>query len=303
MITPEFLKRGDKIGIVATARKVSKEEIQPAIDAFKALGLEVVLGCNLFKEDHQFSGSDLERTQDLQDMLDNPDIKAVISARGGYGTVRIIDNIDFKKFKHSPKWIIGYSDITVLHSHIHTQLGIETIHAAMPINFPKDGSSSVSTESLRKVLFGESLKYSFNSDPELAFLQRKGESEGELIGGNLSLIYALSGSPSDIDTKNKILFIEDVDEYLYHIDRMMLNLERSGKLSQLAGLMVGGMNDMKDNTIPFGKTAEQIIQDAVKKYKYPVCFGFPAGHIKENHAIIMGRKIKLFVGDTVSVEF
>lgn len=303
MITPEYLQHGDKIGIVATARKISMEELQPAVDAFKAWGLEVVLGANLFKEDHQFSGTDAERLQDFQDMLDNPEVKAVIAARGGYGTVRIIDRIDFSQFKQSPKWIVGYSDITVLHSHIHTQLGIETIHAAMPINFPKDGTNNIAVESLRLALFGEPISYSFEPGAELISLQRKGEATGELIGGNLSLLYALAGSSSDIQTKNKILFIEDLDEYLYHIDRMMMNLERSGKLSGLAGLLVGGMNDMKDNTIPFGKTAEEIIKGAVKKYGYPVCFGFPAGHIKENKALIFGRKVKLFVGDVVSVKF
>src|ERR1035437_634953 len=295
MTTPPFLKKGDKIGIVASARKISPEEIQPAIDIFKNWRLEVVLSKNLFNTDNQFSGTDNERAQDLQTMLDDPSVKAIISARGGYGTIRIIDKIDFTKFKQHPKWIIGYSDITVLHSHIHN-LGIETLHATMPINFKKNAEA---TETLRKALFGEQLIYETESHQ----LNRKGNCEGELIGGNLSLIYALTGSVSDIDTKEKILFIEDLDEYLYHVDRMMINLKRSGKLSHLAGLIVGGLTDMKDNTIPFGKTAEEIILDAVKEYNYPVCFNFPAGHVDKNFALFFGRKIKLEISETVKLIF
>lgn len=283
LIQPLYLKKGDKIGIVACARKISREEIQPAVDILKSWGLEVVLGNNLFNADNQFSGTDNERAEDLQQMLDDSTIKAIISARGGYGTIRIIDLLDFSKFKQNPKWIIGYSDITVLHSHIHN-LGFETIHATMPINFMVNKEA---TESLRKALFGEKIEYNFESHP----LNRNGKAEGQLIGGNLSLLYALSGSISDIDTKGKILFIEDLDEYLYHIDRMMINLKRSGKLKNLAGLIVGGMTDIKDNTVPFGKTAEEIILDAVKEYDYPVCFNFPAGHIDKNMALIFGKQL------------
>lgn len=295
MQQPSFLKKGDKIGIIAPARKISKEEIQSAIDIFNAWGLEVVLSKNLFNADNQFSGTEHERAEALQIMLNDDSIKAIISARGGYGTIRIIDKIDFTNFKKHPKWIIGYSDITVLHSHINN-FGIETLHATMPINFTKNAEA---TETLRKALFGEQLNYEVESLP----LNRKGKTEAELIGGNLSLIYALTGSISDIDTKGKILFIEDLDEYLYHVDRMMLNLKRSGKLDQLAGLIIGGMTDMKDNTIPFGKTAEEIILDAVKEYDYPVCFNFPAGHVEKNLALYFGRKVKLKVADTVQLIF
>lgn len=295
MQQPSFLKKGDKIGIIAPARKISKEEIQSAIDTFNAWGLEVVLSKNLFNADNQFSGTENERAEDLQIMLNDDSIRAVISARGGYGTIHIIDKIDFTNFKKHPKWIIGYSDITVLHSHINN-FGIETLHATMPINFAKNAEA---TETLYKALFGEQLNYQFESH----LLNRKGEAEAELIGGNLSLIYALTGSVSDIDTKGKILFIEDLDEYLYHVDRMMLNLKRSGKLDHLAGLIIGGMTDMKDNTIPFGKTAEEIIIDAVKEYDYPVCFNFPAGHVEKNLALHLGRKVKLKVADTVQLVF
>ena len=292
LIQPPILKKGDKIAIIASARKISMSEVQSAIAILKSWGLEVVLGKNLFNTDNQFSGTDEERAADLQMALDDASVKAVISARGGYGTVRIIDKIDFSKFKKQPKWVIGYSDITVLHSHIHT-FGIETLHATMPINFTKNEEA---LETLRKNLFGEKLRYELESHP----LNRNGFAEAEIVGGNLSLLYALTGSSSDIDTKGKILFIEDLDEYLYHIDRMMMNLKRSGKLNHLGGLVVGGMMDMKDNAIPFGKTAEEIIKDAVKEYDYPVCFNFPAGHIDRNLALVFGRKMKLDVGENGS---
>ncbi|HEY0029837.1 MAG TPA: LD-carboxypeptidase [Bacteroidia bacterium] len=286
---PTYLSKGDKIAIIATARKISMEELQPAIDRFKSWGLEVVFGKNLFKEENQFSGSDEERAEDLQAALDDSSLKAIIAGRGGYGTMRIIDKIDFTNFKRHPKWMIGFSDITVLHSHIHN-LGVETMHAKMLFNFIKNDESS---EALRKALFGEALIY----QTETHALNRKGMAEGLLIGGNLSLLYALSGSTSDIDTKGKILFIEDLDEYLYHLDRMMLQLKRSGKLEHLAGLVAGGMTEMKDNPIPFGKNAEEIIIDAVKEYGFPVCFNFPAGHIDRNLALYFGRKIKLEVNE------
>lgn len=297
MQQPAFLKKGDKIGIIAPARKVSKEEMQPAIGRLRSWGLKVVTGKNLFKENNQFSGTDAQRAEDLQTLLDDTSVKAIISARGGYGTLRIVDKINFKKFKKNPKWVIGYSDITVLHSHIHN-LGIETLHATMPINFNKNAEA---TESLRKALFGEKLVYQTQNHP----LNRtiKYTVEGEVVGGNLSLLYALCGSTSDIDTKGKILFIEDLDEYLYHIDRMMLNLKRSGKLSHLKAIVVGGMTDMKDNAIPFGKTAEEIILDAVKEYKYPVCFDFPAGHIDTNFALYFGKKAKLKMAERVELSF
>jgi muramoyltetrapeptide carboxypeptidase len=295
MITPPYLKKGDKIGIVASARKVSRDELEPAISAFKNWGLEVILGKNLFQAEDQFAGTDQERTQDLQTMLDDPSIKAIIGARGGYGTLRIIDQLHFDLFKKHPKWIVGYSDITVLHSHIH-RLNIETLHATMLINFAKDGASS---DSLKRALFGELKVYEIPAHT----LNRKGIAQGELVGGNLSLLYALTGSASDLDTRGKILFIEDLDEYLYHMDRMMLNLKRSGKLNALAGLVVGGISDMKDNKIPFGKTAEELILDAVKEFDYPVCFHFPAGHVDTNLALYLGRTIQLEVGEKVKLQF
>ncbi len=300
MITPTYLKKGDKIAIASTARKISEQEVLPSINKFKEWGLDVVLGNNLFKEYNQFAGTDKQRAEDFQNMLDDESIKAVICSRGGYGTVRIIDMLDFSNFVKKPKWIIGYSDATVLHSHIHTNYGIETLHAVMPYNFSADGSDNQSLNTLRKSLFGEKLSYSINC----VSLNREGEAKGILTGGNLSILYSLCGSKSDIDTRGKILFIEDLDEYLYHIDRMMMNMKRTGKLDGLAGLIVGGMTEMKDNTVPFGKTAEEIIYEAVKEYNYPVCFGFPAGHIKDNCAMIIGRKAKLYVNkDNTELQF
>jgi muramoyltetrapeptide carboxypeptidase len=288
MIIPPYLNPGDKIALVATARKISREEIQPAIEIIKGWGLEPVLGNNLFKCDHQFSGTDAERTEDFQRAINNPSIKAVIIARGGYGTIRVIDAVDFSQFISHPKWVIGFSDITVFHQHIYQNFGIASLHATMPFNFEK---SAEATETLRKALFGEQISYSCAGQ----VINRLGECEAEIVGGNLSLMYALTGSKSDIDTRGKILFIEDLDEYLYHVDRMMMNLKRSGKLSHLKGLIVGGMTQMKDNTIPFGKTAEEIILGAVSEYGYPVCFNFPAGHIDRNFAIYIGKKALLEV--------
>ncbi|MDP4290144.1 MAG: LD-carboxypeptidase [Bacteroidota bacterium] len=295
MKTPAYLQKGDKIALVAPARSVSIEELNPAITLFEEWGLQVILGENLFKVHNQFAGTDEERAADFQKMLDDPEIKAVIAARGGYGAVRIIDLLNFENFVQQPKWIVGYSDVTVLHSHVHTRFSIETLHATMPINiFTNPNNESI--ESLHDTLFGRALSYQIPTAP----FSRAGEGRGEIIGGNLSILYSLIGTESDIKTDGKILFIEDLDEYLYHIDRMMQNLKRSGKLNYLSGLIIGGMTEMKDNTIPFGSTAEEIILDIIAEYDYPVCFGFPAGHLDDNRAIIMGRKVKLNVNDELS---
>ena len=293
-IIPPYLQKGDTVAIVASARKISLEELQPAIDIINSWGLKVVLPKNVFCIDNQFAGTDDERAADMQWALDEENVKAVICARGGYGTVRIIDKLDFTNFIKHPKWIVGYSDITALHQHINQNFSIASLHATMPINFPKNEEA---TQSLLKALFGERLTYTVPSH----VLNRTGEASGELIGGNLSLIYALCGSKSDIDTKGKILFIEDLDEYLYHIDRMMMNLKRSGKLQYLTGLIVGGMSDMKDNTVPFGKTAEEIILDAVKEYNFPVCFDFPAGHIDRNLAIYFNKNTTLSINKSITI--
>ena len=282
------LNIGDKIGIISTARKISLEELKPSIKLLEEWGLKVVFGKNLFEEDNQFSGTVSQRSSDLQSMIDDDSIKAILCARGGYGTVQIIDKVDFSHLIKNPKWIIGYSDVTVLHSHLH-QLGITSLHATMPINFEKNTPKAL--ESLKSALFGLGDLTEINHH----HFNRFGKVEGEIIGGNLSILYSLLGSGSDINTDGKILFIEDLDEYLYHVDRMMMNLKRNGKLNNLKALIIGGMSDMNDNTIPFGKTAEEIILEYIKEFDFPVCFNFPAGHLDDNRCVRFGVKSVLEV--------
>ncbi len=295
MITPPALKQGDKIAIVATARKVSEEEIAPSVKILENWGYEVVKGMNLFADDRQFAGTDGQRWAELQLALDDPSIKAILFARGGYGTVRIIDKLDFTKFKKYPKWLMGFSDVTVLHTHVNHHCKVQTMHSPMALTLPLAGKEV--KEHIQKILHGGS--YTMKVKNHL--LNRRGKVAGELIGGNLSILYSLTGTASDIHTRGKILFIEDLDEYLYHIDRMMMNLKRSGKLDGLKGLIVGGMTDMNDNKVPYGLSAEEIILDAVTEYDYPVCFGFPAGHLDNNHPLVMGKKITLEVSSEVTL--
>ena len=304
MNIPPFLKKGDNIGIVATARKITLAECTHAVNILKKWGLKPIFGKTISQfpfsgpgslssnpaESRQFAGTDDFRAADFQQMLDNSEIKAVLCGRGGYGTVRIVDKIDFSRFQQQPKWVIGYSDITVLHCHIVENFGVPTIHATMPVDFEKNTSDAL--ESLRKALFGERTDYQFRSTP----LNRKGMAKGILVGGNLSVLYSLLGSVSDVDTAGKIVFLEDLDEYLYHIDRMMMAWKRAGKLEKPAGLLIGGMNEMNDNATPFGKTAYQIISEHLAECDYPVAFGFSAGHIANNRALVMGKEMVLNVG-------
>lgn len=301
MIRPSFLQPGDTVALVSTARKVTRLEMKPAMELLKSWGLNVQTGKNLFKDDRQFAGTDDDRAADLQKALNSKTCKAILFARGGYGTVRIIDRIDWKRFLKDPKWLVGFSDITVLHSHVHRHLGVETLHAPMALTFPK--MTAPCSQVLKDTLFGQRLRYTWKSKPGHEQLHRKGTCKGTLVGGNLSILYSLSGSPSDIDTNGKILFLEDLDEYLYHLDRMMMNLKRCGKLAGLAGLIVGGMTEMKDNTVPFGRTAEEIIREAVEEYAYPVVFGFPGGHIPNNFPLILGREVTLKVADSMELTF
>jgi muramoyltetrapeptide carboxypeptidase len=289
MVTPVFLVSGDTVGIVSTARKISSIELKPLILLLKTWGLNYVLGSTINAKSKQYAGDDTTRALDFQTMLDDPKVKAIWCARGGYGTVRIIDQLDFSVFRKNPKWIIGYSDVTVLHSHVHS-FGVETLHANMAIDI--NSKTENTRSSINKVLFGKDYNIKIASGNEL---NRTGDAKGQLIGGNLSILYSLIGSSSELITKGKILLIEDLDEMLYHIDRMMQSLKRSGALENIKGLVVGGMNDMKDNTIPFGKTAEEIVLEAVLEYNYPVCFDFPSGHINDNRALILGREIQLKV--------
>jgi len=281
MIIPEKINIGDKIGILSTARKISFAELNPAIQILESWGLKVVFGKFLFEEDNQFSGTVAQRTLDLQNMIDNKEIKAILCARGGYGTVQIIDKIDFSSLNTSPKWIIGYSDITVLHSHLN-QLGFATLHATMPINFSHNTQKSL--DSFKNTLFGT---YNCIQIPYHNF-NRIGTVEAEIVGGNLSILYSLLGSSSDLNTDHKILFLEDLDEYLYHIDRMIINMKRNEKFRKLKGMIIGEMANMNDNDIPFGKTAEEIILEHVKEYDFPICFNFPSGHIDDNRGIRFG---------------
>jgi len=289
-LIPPYLKKGDKIAVTCPAKKLPG----PMTDAVKLLqswGLDVVLGETIEAAYHQFAGDDDLRARDLQRFIDDDSIKAIIAARGGYGTIRMIDKVDFSRFAQHPKWLVGFSDITVLHTHLLANYGAQTIHGQMPVNIPD--ASAHSLETLRQALFGEELNYQFISHA----LNRSGEARGVLAGGNLSLLIAVSGSVSDLDYTGKILFIEDVGEYLYAIDRMMRNLKRAGKLQSLAGLIVGGFTDVKDNDIPFGQTVPEIIMEVVKEYNYPVCFDFPAGHIPDNCSLVLGKTLNLSVNN------
>jgi muramoyltetrapeptide carboxypeptidase len=289
MRIPAYLKKGDKVAIIAPVRKIAEQEI---VTAIKLLGenFEVILAPNIYAAHHQFGGTDAQRASDLQWALDDQTIKAIFIARGGYGLLRIIDAIDFTAFIAQPKWIVGYSDVTVLHAHIQQNFNICSLHATMPFQF---SVNETATQLMIQTLMGKPATYSYIS--KLPCIN--GKSAAELLGGNLSLLYALSGSHSDINTDNKLLFIEDLDEYLYHIDRMLLQLKRSGKIEKLSGLIVGGMSDMRDNTIPFGYSVHDMIYNMTIPYNFPVAFDFPAGHIQENMPIIMGQKYTLEVKD------
>ena len=296
MQTPPLLQPGDTIAIICTAKKVEREYIDRATKLLESWGLNVKLGQNLFERHFQFAGTDEQRAADLQDMLNDSEVKAILCARGGYGTVRIVDKVSFDLFTQNPKWIIGFSDITVLHNHIHTHFGIETLHATVPLNFPEGENENLRT--LKKALFDGHLNYSIDAHA----MNRKGIAQGEVVGGNLAMIQSLAGTNSDIDTRGKILFLEEISEYAYQVDRMMWNLNKSGKLDQLRGLIVGGFTDIKPGPDPFGYSAYEIIWELVKEYDYPVCFDFPAGHQEQNWTITMGRCSRLEVAEE-SVNF
>lgn len=275
-----------KIALVAPARKVSVEEISFAIDYIKNEGFEPVYDERLFLSHNQFAGTDDERAELLQHYLDDPEISAIMCVRGGYGTIRIIDKLNFDKFLQNPKWIVGYSDVSVLHAKLQS-LGVESIHATMPINFSTN--TKVALDSLFAALKNENLIYEITNTPINIYK----DVEAEIVGGNISVLYSLLGSDIFPDTDGKILFLEDLDEYLYHIDRMMMAFERAGTFDNIKGLVVGGLTKMHDNAVPFGLSAEEIIMEKFKDRNIPVCFNFPSGHIDDNRAIILGRKLKL----------
>ncbi len=294
MITiPPYLRPGDTIAIVCPAGYMPLEKAQTCIDTLREWGYRVKTGRTLGSASvDYFSGTDNERLSDFQEMLDDPEVRAILCGRGGYGVGRIIERIDFSAFKKHPKWIIGFSDVTVLHAHIYSRYKIATLHAPMASAFNDGGASSEYVLSLRHALAGEKLAYSCDAHS----FDRGGEASGELVGGNLSLLAHLVGTSSEPKTRGRILFLEDVGEYLYNIDRMMGQLRRSGKLEKLVGLVIGGFTDLKDTERPFGQSAYEIIRDAVKEYDYPVGFGFPVSHDKDNYALRSGVLHTLKVG-------
>lgn len=293
MIIPQFLNIGDTIGIVALAGITNKMHLNNAIDVFTKWGFKTIVGKYVFENHNNFSATDEHRADDVNNMIHNQDVKAIISLRGGYGTARILDKIDINYLITNPKWIIGFSDITALHSALN-RVGVCSLHASMPTNF--NTTDVISLESLKNALLGFKNRYEINTDK----LNILGKTKAEIIGGNLSVLYSLNSTKYDLDFNDKILFIEDLNEYLYHIDRMMLNFKLSGKLSKLKAIIVGGMSDMLDNEIPFGKSAYEIILEHVKEYNYPVLFNFPAGHIQKNYAITMGSIVSLNITKELS---
>jgi len=294
LITPPYLQAGDTIAIVAPAGILKNREatIYKAKKLAESWGLKVVLGKHIFNQNSHFAGTDSERAEDFQNALDNPNIKAIWSGRGGYGSVRVLDKLDYTAFLEKPKWIIGYSDITAFHSHIHN-LGIETMHAMMGTSVDDKPELIVETLStFKKAIFGKPLKYTI---PPSKY-NRNGKAKGQLVGGNLALLASMLGSKSQTEAKGKILFIEEIGEYKYSIDRMLQSLKRAGYFDDCAGLIIGDISKIKTNSTKWGSSIEQLVLDVVKDYDFPVMFNFPAGHMPDNRALIFGRNIQLTVG-------
>ncbi len=296
MIIPPSLKANDRIRIVSPAGKINKQTVFPGIELLKEEGYEVILGKHVSGENFQFAGTDEQRLADLQEAFDDKGCKAIVCARGGYGAVRLLEKLDLTTFKKHPKWLVGFSDITVLHCLVQ-KVGVASIHGAMPGFYLKDGETTESFRRLLEVLKGE--KHTVEIEPNQ--FSRNGNSTAQLVGGNLSIIYSLLGTPYEIDTDGKILFIEDLSEYLYHLDRIMHSLRLAGKLKNLAGLLVGSFSDMKDNDSPFGQSVEEIIFNAVNDYNFPACFGFPAGHTERNLPLVLGGIYDLNVAEKTSL--
>lgn len=301
---PPYLNAGDTIGITSPAGYITAEEIRPAVEQMESWGLRIRIGDTIGKRDGTFGGTDAERAADLQQMLDDRTIKAVMCARGGYGMVRIIDQVDFGHFRRHPKWLIGFSDVTVLHAHLSRHARVASIHSKMCNSFPDDWTKADALQqetilSIRNMLFGEKMRFELPSHPE----NRLGLAVGELIGGNCKTIESIAGSASDIKTGGKILFLEDTGEYLYSIDRMFWNLKRSGKLENLAGLIIGGfkVKPAENPAEEFNKNLYQIVLEKIGDCNYPVCFDFPVGHQKNNYALKCGANIRLSVSDATTV--
>lgn len=290
---PQYLKPGAVIGITCPSGYAPASRVSHAKLVLENWGFEVILGATIGSEFHYFSGDDNARLADLQAMLDNPKLGAILMGRGGYGLSRIIDRLDFTAFVQYPKWICGFSDITVLHSHIHSKLGMATMHAVMCGAFKPETENLDYIQSFRKALQGQALRYEIEGSPN----NRVGSTQAVLVGGNLAMLAHLTGSESQLDTKGKILFIEDIGEHLYQIDRMLYQLKRSGQLEQLKGLIIGGFTDIQDTERPFGQTIEQIIRDKVEAYNFPVAFGLPVGHDEVNFTLVLGALYQLDVTD------
>ena len=290
---PSYLKAGDTVAIVAPSGilKNRTDEVQQAQALLKSWGLHTVVGTHVFSKANHFAGTDDERCEDLQHALDNPKISAIWCARGGYGTVRILDKLDFTTFKNHPKWLIGYSDITALHNQIHNE-GVESLHAIMCVSLPKDETEiKTSISSFKDALFGQSMRYALKGST----YNKTGKTSGPLVGGNLTMLHTMLGSKTSIDTTGKILFIEEIGEYKYHIDRMLQSMKRAGYFDNCKGILVGDMSKMRTNTTLWGTSVEQLILDALADYDIPIAFNMPAGHEKENRAMILGRTIDLVV--------
>ncbi|WP_299272709.1 LD-carboxypeptidase [uncultured Psychroserpens sp.] len=301
LIQPPYLKAGDTVAIVAPSGilKNRNDEVAQAVTLLKSWGLHAVVGKHVFSKDDHFAGTDEERCEDFQKALDDPKISAIWCARGGYGTVRILDKLDYTKFKQNPKWLIGYSDITALHNQFHNE-GFQTIHALMCVSLTKDlNDIEYTIETFKSALFGKPLGY----DLDYSTYNKLGNAKGQLVGGNLTILHTMLGSDTSIDTTGKILFIEEIGEYKYHIDRMLQSLKRAGYFDHCAGLLVGDMSKMRKNTTPWGTSVEQLILDALSEYDFPIAFGMPAGHEKNNYALILGKEIELNVaGDKTLVK-
>lgn len=291
-----YLHQDSKVAIAAPARMVTPDEMAFGIQWLKEQGFVPVCDERLYNQHYIFSGDDATRAAVFQEYLDNEEIDAIWLARGGYGGIRIIDKLDFTLFLQHPKWIVGFSDSTILHGKL-SRLGVPSLHASMPYYFSK--KTPEAKQSLYDALTGKSMHYELPSHP----LNRMGEMEGEIVGGNLSVLIGMMGSDTFPETDGKILFVEEVDEYIYHIDRMMHTLKRAGKLEHLKGLIVGGLTQIHDNPNPFGMTAEEVIAEAVAEYAYPVCFGFPAGHFDDNRAVVFGQKSRIEITLERSVFF
>ena len=296
-ITPPYLQSGDTIGVICPSGFMPYEKAQTCLQTLQQWGFALKPGKTLGTQFHYFSGTDEERLNDLQTMLDDENIKAILCARGGYGVSRIIDKIKWDKFLLKPKWIVGFSDITILHSHLFQNYNIASLHSPMAVAFNDGGSKNEYIQSLRKALLGVDYSYQCEAHP----LNKQGKASGELVGGNLCLLAHLIGSKSSAKTKGKILFIEDVGEYIYNIDRQMIQLKRAGQLDELAGLIVGSFTDMKDTTVPFGQTIYELIRDKIKEYDYTVCFDFPVGHSTKNYALKHGMIHSLKVSEKGAV--